>query len=261
MSSSLVNLDLFRASATSLFPREECPICLVLLPHCSTNAIHPYTHQVCCGKLLCFACYFEYNVTNNNACALCRVPTPTSRQEIIQRGNARIILGDTEAMLVRGIELQRGLNGMDVDLTQAFELFVKGANAGNVECLHEVALALLQDNLGVNPDYQLGLEYLSLIAEEYKHPSANLTLGTMSETTARNNNCNDHYQMAINYYINAAEYGMELACTKLRGLYRDGFATKEEFMSSLRKYQSYVATVKTDKRDEVAKATNQGKYY
>ena len=68
-------------------PLDDCPICFLRMP-CLTSV---QVYMSCCGKLICRGCTLaplydnRGNKVNNEKCAFCRTPNPTSEREMIER--------------------------------------------------------------------------------------------------------------------------------------------------------------------------------
>ncbi len=58
----------------------------------------------------------------------------------------------------------------------------------------------------------------------------------------------------------AAEGGHNVALKVIQELYTNGHATKDDYATSLRAYQAYLAEIKSDQRDAAA-AFDDDKYY
>ena len=63
-------------------PKEDCPICMLPMPHSSGLCGVAKTYQICCGKVLCEGCVvtevlemMKGNTHMKDCCAFCRAPT------------------------------------------------------------------------------------------------------------------------------------------------------------------------------------------
>ena len=59
----------------------------------------------------------------------------------------------------------------------------------------------------------------------------------------------------------AAGVGLNNSVKNIQQLYRDGHATKEDYVNALRAYQKYVDEIKSKQRDEAAAFRDDYKYY
>ena len=64
-------------------PREECPICMLPLPHDEQTIF-----ESCCGKDICKGCVyamFETGGKNMKLCPFCKTPHPTTHEEEVRQ--------------------------------------------------------------------------------------------------------------------------------------------------------------------------------
>ena len=74
---------------------EDCPICFLQVPFMSTGK----KYQTFCGKIICSGCIHAVNKMDNEAkCPFCRVPTPVSGEEMVERIKKRVEMDDGEAI-------------------------------------------------------------------------------------------------------------------------------------------------------------------
>ena len=64
-------------------PKEDCPICMLPMPHNSGICDVHTQYQSCCGKMICIGCAYAANEEMKKGnlkrvCAFCRVPCPRS---------------------------------------------------------------------------------------------------------------------------------------------------------------------------------------
>ena len=96
--------------------KEECPICFLTLPSLMTGS----KYQTCCLKVICSGCIHAVNKMDGNAkCPFCRVPTPKSDEEIVERTKKHIEMDDAEAIYNLGCYYYHGRLGMSKDLEKA----------------------------------------------------------------------------------------------------------------------------------------------
>ena len=70
-------------------PEEDCPICLLRLPLFASGSVY----MACCGKIICNGCDCA-PVYDNLGNEICRTPVPTSIEELNERLQKRVELGD-----------------------------------------------------------------------------------------------------------------------------------------------------------------------
>ena len=57
---------------------------------------------------------------------------------------------------------------------------------------------------------------------------------------------------ALNHYLIAVRDGYSNSLKKIQKMYNDGHATKDEYTTALRSYQTYLGEIKSKQRDEAA---------
>ena len=88
-------------------PAEDCPICFLLLP------LTGWIYMPCCGKVICGGCCHapvyddQGNEVDNEKCPFCRIPTPASEEEAVEREKKRVEAGDAQAMYNQGLHLSQ----------------------------------------------------------------------------------------------------------------------------------------------------------
>ena len=96
-------------------PRDECPICLQLLP------LHDnlQTYSACCGKVICGGCDLQHNAKSGGSrtCAFCRVPIPTSDKAALAQLRKRAKINDPRAIC--NLAMNYGFGDLELPLDQA----------------------------------------------------------------------------------------------------------------------------------------------
>jgi hypothetical protein len=111
--------------------REECPICMHVLPlHAGLQ-----TYNSCCGKTLCCSCSFQHDRKSReqavpSTCAFCRTPVPRSDEAIVARTCKRIERKDPIALLNMGMNYGHGDLGLPVNQAKCIELLRQSAGLG-----------------------------------------------------------------------------------------------------------------------------------
>ena len=123
-------------------PKEECPLCMRVMPILPTMK----TYHACCGQAFCSGCLYEDRRVNRKinaenassgkppvgrSCPFCRVALFADFEELKQRLDRRIALGDADAMNNLGMYYQYGLVGLPKDEVRAHELFRRAADLGS----------------------------------------------------------------------------------------------------------------------------------
>ena len=66
---------------------------------------------------------------------------------------------------------------------------------------------------------------------------------------------------AIKHYVIAAGGGHIDSCKRIKQLFTNGHATKEDYTKALQAYQTYLGEIKSAQRDEAAAFDDEYKYY
>ena len=109
-------------------PNEECPICMLTLPH-EPNAS---SFMSCCGKSICNGCIYSIEMDSEvkDLCAFCRTPHTSSEEEEIERLNKLIDKGNGGACYSLGGWYAQGLYDTPQDWNKACQLWLKARGAG-----------------------------------------------------------------------------------------------------------------------------------
>ena len=109
---------------------EDCPICMLPLPPMCTGR----GYQPCCGKEICSGCFYaaviERDKDRKCPFSFCRISTPNSEEELIERIRKRVDGGDANAIHQLGAFYYYGECGLPTDYTKAFGLFVQAGERG-----------------------------------------------------------------------------------------------------------------------------------
>jgi len=230
---------------------EECPICLVRLPNLTSGS----RYQSCCGKTICSGCIHAMKLNTrgrgNALCPFCRAPTPNTENEIIKRAQRRVKLDDAEAMHILGGYYSSGICGLPQDYAKALELWHRGVELGNATAYHNIANAYYFGD-GVEVDKKRGRYYWELAAMKGDVDSRH-NLGLLEGASGNEERAFKHFMIAV-------EGGYKKSLPAVRDLYKDGYATKDDYAKALRAYQKYLGEIKSSQRDEAA-AANEGYKY
>jgi len=111
-------------------PKEDCPICFLRMPTLDMG----WRYFSCCGKRICNGCIQaplyddQGNEVNNEKCAFCRAPCPSSVEEAIEREKKRMEANDPIAIFNVGNYYRDGRNGFPQDYNKALELWLGQEN-------------------------------------------------------------------------------------------------------------------------------------
>jgi len=233
----------------------DCPICFLRLPYLGTGSIY----MICCGKTICSGCFNaplydnQGNEVDNEKCPFCRTPWPTTDEVIINRLKKRIEAGDARAIYNIGVFYRDGKNGYPVDHTKALEFFHRAGELGHAISYACIGYEYDEFNRGVGVDKKKATHYYELAAMGGE-VVARYNLGT-DEGRAGN------WDRALKHHMNAIRGGYSDSLNKIKKLYADGHATKEDYTKALQSYQSYLGEIKSKQRDEAAAAREDYRYY
>jgi len=185
-------------------------------------------------------------------CPFCRIPTPTSGNEMIKRLKKREELDDAIAMYQMGVFFSEGSHGLTQDYTKALECSLRAGELGSSEGYTNAAVAYY-DGEGVERDGKKARQYWEKAAMMGNF-KARHSLG-IEEEMARN------IGRAKKHYMIAARDGSGRSVKAILQLYSKGYATKEDYENASRSYEEYVAEIKTSQRDDAAASMNTKYYY
>ena len=70
-----------------------------------------------------------------------------------------------------------------------------------------------------------------------------------------------NFGRAIKHYMIAVESGHNDSLNQIKQMYKDGYATKDDYAKALQAYQSYLDEIKSDERDKAAAVMDEFQYY
>ncbi len=215
----------------------ECPICCLPLPLDPLKS----TFMQCCSQLICMGCDIANQMREQEAglyprCAFCREPAPKSQEEAVKQEMKRIKKNCPAAMCRIGNKrYQEG------DYETALEYFTKAAELGDADAHYNLS-CMYYDGEGVEKDAKMEINHLEQAAME-GHPEARHNLGC---TEVENGN----FERAKRHFIIAANLGYHVSLNKLKILYADGHASKEDYANALRANQAAVDATKSVDREK-----------
>ena len=230
--------------------KDDCPICFLRLP----SIISGSKYNTCCGKVICSGCiYAVILTTGKNMCPFCRSLAPTSGEETVKRVKKRAEIGDVEAINCLGSYHSKGLKGFPEDWAKALELYRRAAELGNASSYHNIGHAYL-DGRGVERGERKATHYweLAAIGGDVR---ARHDLGVFECINAGNIN------KALKHFMIAVGSGSNESLKKIKQLYLDGYATKDDYAKALKAYQTYQSEIKSVQRDKAAAYDQLFKYY
>jgi len=235
---------------------EDCPICFLPMPSLDTGR----RYNTCCGKTICNGCVHapvydnQGNKVTEKLCPFCRTPISSSDEEAIKRTNRRVMAGDANAMSNLGFYYANGECGLSKDMTKAMQLWHQAAELGFARAYFNIGAVYDSGrSRGVEVDKKKADHYYELAAMKGNAP-ARFNLGNFE---ARAGNLG----RAIKHYMIAVKGGDYDSLNNIRCLFKNGFATKDEYTQALQSYQEYLDEIKSTQRDEAAAYDEDYKYY
>ncbi|MDB4430449.1 zinc finger MYND domain-containing protein [bacterium] len=224
-------------------PNEECPICLLPLPH-DTGKIE---FKSCCGKIICHGCIHAMiqeargRGEEIDLCAFCRKPYTSSDEEENARIKKLMKANNADAFYNFAGWYARGVMGMPQDFSKARELYLKAGELGCSEAYYNLGV-LYENGRGVEMDKKKAKHFYELAAMN-GDVYARHNLGCM-EGMAGNN------RRAMKHYILSARDGHNNSLDQVKDGFKAGMVTKDEYANTLRAHQRIQDEMKSDDRDK-----------
>ena len=222
---------------------EECPICLLPIPINGGET----TVSKCCGKRICLGCMYAMKMSEGkDVCAFCRTPPASSNKEGVNRLKKLMESNNAEAYHLLAGAYDKGEMGLPQDRRKANELNLK---AGELGC------ATGYYNLGNS--YAGGHDYLDV---DMKKAQYYWELAAMNGDVYARHNLGKvegqagNYHQALKHFIIAAAAGLEKSLDCVKKGFISGMITKDEYADILRAYQVRGDEMKSNEREEAAKA-------
>ena len=215
----------------------DCPLCCLPLSLDETK----YTVTQCCSIVTCKGCQYASFKSSGKRwmeekCAFCRTPMLQSQDEYDKDEIKRAEANDPLALRQQGARcLQKG------DYSGALKNLTKSAELGSA--MGQITLAAMySEGKGVDKDEKKARQLLEKAAIG-GHPRARYMLG-LTESIDGNK------KIAVKHWIIAAKQGHDEALNDVKKAFLDGFASKEEYASTLRGHQATVNATKSKQREE-----------
>jgi len=229
---------------------EDCPICFLRMPYLDSGR----TYMSCCGKVICSGCIYvvqsRATKEEEDICPFCRTPPPTE-EDLIKRYEKRIELNDAIAIRSMGNYYSEGQFGLPQNYAMALKLYHRAGELGYANSYYNIGYAY-RNGEGVERDEKKARHYYELAAIK-GDPYARNTLGVM-EGKAGN------VDRALKHFLIAVKDGHDKSLKIIKEMYKNGYATKDDYNKSLQARQAYLDEIKSDQRDEAA-ANDDCKYY
>lgn len=201
-----------------------------------------FVFQPCCGKDLCRGCLHSTCFSHSGGgtpCPFCRRPLPSSDKETIKRIMQRVQVNDARFTSHLGDCYRDGKYGLQVDLSKAFELWLRAEELGSTHPFSSLGFAYLLE--GVEEDIIKGKSYLQLAAME-GDVFARRKLAEIEMVNSP--------WRAYKHHSIAALGGDDNALKMTKEGYLGGFITKAEFAEAMRGYHKTKNSRSSKHRDE-----------
>ena len=228
---------------------EECPICMLPMPHCCTGACNlNMVYYTCCGKVICGGCILASfkemkKGSMKRCCPFCRIPNPKTDKELLKRLKNRMKLDDPYAYLYLGCFYRDGSAGLPQDRQKAIEIWKQAAELDSVDAHYDLGRAYIYGTEGVNRDLEKSYHHWKVAAIR-GHEKARYALGLFEEDNSM--------KLAMKHYMIAAGAGYDEALKEVGKGYKTGLVTKDEYASTLRTHQLARDEMKSDQRTKAS---------
>ena len=146
-------------------PREECPICMLVLP--ISQKLH--THFSCCGKKICAACNLQHSFKSERTCAFCRTPVPDDEEEAdeeyLVQLRKRVELKDPAALCYLAVHYGFGTLSLPVDQAKCIELLSESADLGFPNAQYNLGAFYHNGDMGLEQDIEEAIKYYKEAAD------------------------------------------------------------------------------------------------
>ena len=242
-------------------PREECPICMHVLP------IHTMlqTYFPCCGKMICSGCEFQHQLKSAEqaakreqkppepTCAFCREPISASDEEKLAKLRKRIEQKDPKALHNMAMHYKDGSFGLPVDQTRCIDLLRQSAGLGFPGAQYELGGFHRTGDMGLDQNEEEGIKYLEKAAEG-GNIWAQDTLGAGEDE-------NGDHVAAMRHWRFSASAGYKLSMEGLIGCFENGLLHHRDLAETLQAfYRSRSELWSEDRIQHIAYLKMTGKY-
>ena len=239
-----------RFSLFNPMPREECPICMVVMPLNSSMQ----TYMQCCGKVICSGCIYAHQMANldiddgaGDTCPFCRYPAPDSddsHEEIIKCLMARVKIDDALAIVQLANHYCVGEFGLPVDRAKAIRLLEQAADLGCASANCSLAALYFQGDDGglLKTDQQKAKLHWEFAAKK-GDPDAHFRIGLIEWD-------NGNHDIGIRHVRISAQLGSKKSVDFLREMAKRGNLSKEELEESEKACNVAIEAMRTEERDQ-----------
>ena len=230
--------------------REECPICMRVLPLLEKLSMY----YACCGKTLCGGCDVQHKMKQGEqTCAFCRTAAPRTDEEVLARIRKRVELNDPQAMLNLAMHNGRGELGLPVDQAKCIDLLRQCAGLGYPPALFSLGNFHETGEMGLERNNEEALKYYEKAAEE-------------GDVYARHNlackkKTNGDHVAAMRYWRMSAPDGSKRSMAGLIECFEDGLLHHANLAETLQAfYRSRFEMASEDRNKYIAYLKMKGEY-
>jgi hypothetical protein len=221
-------------------PREECPLCMHVLP------LHPQlsAYSTCCGKTLCCGCDDRHKMKTGGqqTCAFCRTAAPESDEEILTQMHKRVEHKDSSALYMMAMKYKDGYRGLQVDDAKCIELLRESADLGYPEAHYQLGVLHRRGEMGLEQNQEEARKYFKEAAEGgYLLALINLALIEHE---------NGDYVAAMRHLLMSASGGYRTSMECLFGCFEDGLLRHDDLAETMQAFYRARAEMKNECRDE-----------
>ena len=218
---------------------DACSICFLLIElpmndHSKMN--------VCCMKRLCDGCIFAAHRRGIlDRCPFCRTPYTKDEASRLAKIQKRVDKGDAEAINHLGNKYYYGSLGLTKDAPRAIELWAEAAELGSEDALYNLGVVYFTGD-GVEEDKPRGVYHWQQAAMK-GHAFTRHNLGVVEFN-------NKNYELAVQHWTISAKMGDEDSLNDIKGMFKEGQATKAQYAEALLGYRDAVEEMKSPQREE-----------
>jgi len=225
---------------------EDCTICCIQLPALWSGS----KYMSCCGKEICSGCQKR---AGGSICPFCRTPAPKTEEQIVTRNKKRMIeKDDAYAIHNMGSYYHDGSYGMQQNRAKALEYWHRSGELGYAGSYHNIG-TYYDLGYGVGVDKKKATYYWELAAM-LGHVVARHNLGVVEENKG-------NLDRALKHYMIAVGIGCIESMENIKELFKDGYATEDDYEKALSTYQAYVDGIRSELRDNAAAFNDRYIYY
>ena len=236
-----------------LTPREECPICMRVLP----IRAKLQTYHACCGKRVCRSCDYQHEIKSGGGgrrtCAFCRTAVPKSGEEIMVQLRKRVELQDPAALYNLALWYDKGRYGLPVDQTRCIELLRESADLEYPPALGILGVFHKFGQMGLEENLEEAIKYTEKAAEG-GDLDARYNLGCAVYA-------NGDHVAAMRHWRQSAPGGLKASMGALIECFEEGSLHHGDLAKSLQAFHRARAEMKSEDRDQYIKhLKGTGKY-